>query len=132
MASEVKRKSPPLPASLAKTLRALRRRFPLRKGMPLEVRVVVRVPEATYAAALVEDGKAAIWIRRERSATLMLHSLIHEYAHVWAWSWYSDHPDIWGVAYARCYRAIIEDKRVRPPSLADVRRAVDTLARRAE
>lgn len=43
----------------------------------------------------------------------MLDSLVHEWAHVLAWtqshSTLEDHDPLWGVAYALCYQAVIED-----------------------
>lgn len=41
---------------------------------------------------------------------LALETLVHEWAH--ALSWYepgTDHSVAWGRAYARCYRAVIEE-----------------------
>lgn len=44
---------------------------------------------------------------------LALQILMHEYAHCLSWSngneRVSDHDSMWGVAYARVYRTVIED-----------------------
>jgi len=43
----------------------------------------------------------------------VIEVLIHEWAHCMTWSSgqseMQDHPPAWGVAYAECYRAVIED-----------------------
>ena len=50
---------------------------------------------------------------RRMHGSEIVETLIHEWAHCMAWT--SDHAELedhgpaWGVAYAKCYRAIIED-----------------------
>lgn len=60
------------------------------------------------------------WRIRERDGTVrrvtrqeLLDSLAHEWAHALSWthavSTLEDHDAAWGVAYARCYQATVED-----------------------
>ena len=63
-----------------------------------------------------EDGKPSrfvICVHREANLNFQIDILIHEWAH--ALDWFNsqtpgtDHDDPWGIWYARCYRAVMND-----------------------
>lgn len=97
-------------------LRELRRWLPA--WWPVEVRFVDEVvhegKRIKGLAWLIADGdtvtKARIAIDRHLPDTYMWEVLAHEWAHIIAWQpeesaiEEDEHPDAWGVAYARCYR----------------------------
>lgn len=109
-------------------IQALRAEHPLL----LPVRVVLdhRLPPAGHAgrwiawAGTAADGSFRIVVRtrfREKGSrrvrqvyrSELLEALVHEWAHCLTWT--SDesslevHGPIWGVAYAACYRTVIEE-----------------------
>jgi len=105
------------------TLRALRAECkPL-----LPVRVLLRPgPQPYYGyARLNRDRKGFLIVVyktidsgfegiRAQTAGELADTLIHEWAHVLAWSGlthesFGAHDAEWGVAYSRCYQAVVED-----------------------
>lgn len=97
--------------------------------LPVAVSLVSRPSRIHGQAKLVEDRrgrpigfrvqvyrKVPDWGRRgHRKATEQeqVDALMHEWAHCLAWNnshmTLSDHDDLFGVAYARCYQTIIAD-----------------------
>jgi predicted SprT family Zn-dependent metalloprotease len=62
--------------------------------------------ETEYAS-----GRFKIRINRRTSLTQRIDSILHEWAHVLTWfgaGHYEEHPDEWGLCYAKIYRAFMD------------------------
>lgn len=97
--------------------------------LPVQVSIVSRPSKLHGQARLIENGRGApvgfrvnvyrrvpAWGRSgHRNATEqeLVDALIHEWAHCLAWNnshlTLSDHDELFGVAYARCYNSIVAD-----------------------
>jgi len=85
----------------------------LRKDAPPNFPVVIRwmTKHADGGDCLLEKRRRRFVIRLDRRMACrrcdLIDTLIHEWAHCLAWiesASVPDHSDIWGVAFARCYR----------------------------
>lgn len=104
-----------------RTLRALRAECePL---LPVRVRLL-RGPRPYYGATDLAADRSRFNTTvfreiQERDGTVrpltrgeLIDTLVHEWAHALAWAGNHDleaHDALWGVAYARCYQAVVED-----------------------
>jgi hypothetical protein len=78
-------------------------------GWPVEV---VRVESDDWGFSDWDEERETfvVSIREGIPHDYAVDTLVHEWAHLLVWDAVqeSDHGPIWGVAYARCYRAAIE------------------------
>jgi len=93
-------------------LRRLRQGLPL--GVPLEVKTVPPEKIAGLCGlcwTFEDPDKFEVQVSRELSILAAVDTLIHEYAHcldhvVNGTDSRKEHRNSWGVAYAKCYRAV--------------------------
>lgn len=92
----------------------------LRKECPAFHEVEVRrttVPKPLFGDCGFDEERGIFKIRilKNLSETAAIETLVHEWAHALVWFCAAaclqegDHHSEWGVAYARCYRALYED-----------------------
>ena len=100
-------------AYLNEIARVLREEVP--PALPVRVHQVQMPDPREYGdCSLVEKGKEPhflIRLRKGMSNDLILFVLVHEWAHAVAWTavrqnYIQDHDAEWGVAYARCWKAV--------------------------
>ena len=95
----------------------------LRAAVPACAPVSVRRESPSHGrlAECALDGSGrnrrfVIRIRPEARFNEALDSLIHEWAHALSWTdghpSLTDHDEMWGVAFSRCYRVIFPDEPV--------------------
>lgn len=76
--------------------------------LPVRVERVSRSVGWGFAETIKTDKGFLIRVRNDASWAESLDALIHEWAHARRWEGRdkdTDHPDEWGVEYARAYRA---------------------------
>ena len=73
---------------------------------PVTVARVRRTEGWGSGSCLQEKERYRIFIRADQTYVETLDSLCHEWAHALHWSTETDHPDEWGIMYARTYRAM--------------------------
>ncbi len=99
---------------LSKRQKWLRTIIWLKKAFPAQLPTTVctcKVEEYTLGTTECDDLKFIIEISTGMGIQMRLETLIHEWAHVISWfgaGHKEDHPDDWGLAYARIYRAFLE------------------------
>jgi hypothetical protein len=91
----------------------------LRKNFPTPYPVVVHVEKISdnvYGECYKWTGNVTIRINKNIPKAEQLHSLIHEWAHAMTWpnrklekSGRPEHPDEWGLAYAKIYRQCFDE-----------------------
>lgn len=90
-------------------LRALRAECPVDR--PVRVRLEHRHRRHYGHCNPTRDGKGftITVVAKRATANEMRDTIVHEWAHAMAWGAETDHGPEWGVAYARAYRATVED-----------------------
>ena len=77
------------------------------------VRLTSVLDDDTYGDCSVDVDKRTIKIRLRKQAPLIaqLDALIHEWAHATLVGTlhFGEHDSLWGVSYAKCYRAVYGD-----------------------
>jgi hypothetical protein len=76
--------------------------------------IAVKDPREFGSCSFVDDGAEShflIHLRKGMDDDLILFILVHEWAHAVAWTgvrqdYIEDHDAEWGVAYARCWKAV--------------------------
>lgn len=96
----------PLPAPVRRALHELEDAYPLDR--PVEVIVPPHV--VGWADTERREGDYLIRLSGRMDARSLVETLAHEWAHVRSWDSRSrlEHPDSWGVQYARAYRLVID------------------------
>ena len=90
-------------------LRALRAECPVDR--PVRVRLEHTLAEKFGSCNLTQDEKGftITVFTRGSSASELRDTIVHEWAHAMVWGAETKHGPEWGVAFARAYRAAIED-----------------------
>ena len=86
---------------------------------PVIIRVLIETPDGqerdSMAYTVSDDARYTIVVYYNNEITFQsaVNSLIHEYAHAMVWdskeAHAQDHGHYWGLAYAWCYRILIEE-----------------------
>jgi len=90
-----------------KTLGWLRRNFPTQ--FPVTVRSVQMKDDGETSE--YKGPQFIILINRNKSLAVRIDSILHEWAHVLTWfgaGHYEEHPDEFGLCWAKIYRTFIE------------------------
>ena len=67
-----------------------------------------------WADCQVDSGGVTIRLSSALDRVSLIETLAHEWAHAMTWGATKvDHGTIWGVAYARCYRVLVDGWRPR-------------------
>lgn len=90
-------------------LRALRAECPVDR--PVRVRLEHTLAEKFGSCNETRNGKGftITVFTKGSSASELRDTIVHEWAHAMAWGSETEHGPEWGVAYARAYRATVED-----------------------
>lgn len=91
-----------------RTIAWLKNAFPAQK--PTSVRTCTIDKNILGSAELVA-GRFEVEIQKNLSFQIKMEVLIHEWAHVISWfgaGHEEDHPDDWGLAFAKIYRDFLE------------------------
>ena len=104
-----------LPRNYYGSISILREKCPIPNNSVVVRRRAIKRPEIGLCDFSSKKSQFLIQIERKLGVDRAIETLVHEWAH--AMVWFSpaaeevegDHHSEWGVAYARCYRAVFED-----------------------
>lgn len=91
-----------------RTIVWMKREFPGQRPVTVES---CKVDKEFLGSAELAGGRFKIEIGNKLCIRVKLEVLIHEWAHIISWfgaGHVEDHPDDWGLAYAKIYRAFID------------------------
>jgi hypothetical protein len=85
---------------------------------PIRVRRIQRPKAWGYGTCSQGEDAYYISLRASQTYNELVDTLCHEWAHALAWDDdpLDDHPDEWGIAYARVYRAMLAISADWPPA----------------
>ena len=86
----------------------LKNTFPAQKPVSVKTR---KIDPDTLGATEFAGAKLKVEINVDQNFQIKMEVLIHEWAHVISWfgaGHEEEHPDDWGLAYARIYRKFLE------------------------
>lgn len=97
---------PPLPRRVRRALHRLEDALPV--ALPVEV---LAVPLPWCGDCHLVDGEYRIRLSTKQKVSAIVDTLANEWAHARTWRARSkqEHPDEWGVEYARAYRLVIDE-----------------------